>query len=80
MKASKPSLLTLVVVAILPGCSIYPVYSPEGGANSASLVFHTKLHHNAGLPDGGSYRRSVCVDRVYFNEDGTIKPIVMTTK
>lgn len=37
-------------------------------------------YHNAGLPDGGSYRRSTCVDRVYFNEDGTIKPIVMTTK
>lgn len=37
-------------------------------------------YHNAGLPGGGSYRRSVCVDRVYFNEDGTIKPIVMTSK
>jgi beta-xylosidase len=37
-------------------------------------------YHNAGLPGGGSYRRSVCVDRVYFNDDGTIKPIVMTSK
>ncbi|GAB3022055.1 glycoside hydrolase family 43 protein [Bowmanella dokdonensis] len=36
-------------------------------------------YHSAQLPGGGSYRRSVCVDRVYFNEDGTIKPIVRTS-
>lgn len=37
-------------------------------------------YHNADLPGGGSYRRSVALDRVYFNEDGTIKPIVRTSK
>ncbi len=37
-------------------------------------------YHNGQLPGGGSYRRSVCVDRVYFNLDGTIKPIVRTSK
>lgn len=37
-------------------------------------------YHNAGLPGGGSYRRSVCIDRVYFNQDGTIKSIVRTSK
>ena len=35
-------------------------------------------YHSAGLPGGGSYRRSVCIDRVYFNADGTIKTIVRT--
>lgn len=36
-------------------------------------------YHSAQLPGGGSYRRSVCVDRVYFNSDGTIKDIVRTS-
>ena len=34
----------------------------------------------ADLPGGGNYRRSVAVDRVYFNADGSIKPIVRTAK
>ena len=29
---------------------------------------------------GGSFRRSVCIDRLYYNEDGTIKRIVQTTE
>lgn len=37
-------------------------------------------YHSADLPGGGSYRRSVCVDRINFNEDGTIKTIVRTFK
>ena len=37
-------------------------------------------YHSADLPGGGSYRRSVSVDRVYFNDDGSLKPIVRTTK
>ena len=37
-------------------------------------------YHSAELPGGGSYRRSVCIDRVYFNADGTIKDIVRTFK
>lgn len=32
-------------------------------------------YHSAELPDGGSYRRATCVDRVYFNNDGTIRKI-----
>ena len=31
-------------------------------------------------PTGGSYRRSVCIDRLYYNEDGTMKRIQMTTE
>ena len=37
-------------------------------------------YHSADLPGGGNYRRSVSLDRVYFNKDGTIKPIVRTSK
>ncbi|SFW75494.1 Glycosyl hydrolases family 43 [Sinomicrobium oceani] len=39
------------------------------------------IYHNGGIPtDGGSYRRSVCIDYLYYNEDGTIKRIVMTSE
>ena len=39
------------------------------------------IYHNGGLTaNGGSFRRSVCIDYLYYNKDGTIKPIVMTTK
>jgi arabinoxylan arabinofuranohydrolase len=39
------------------------------------------IYHNGGLaPDGGSFRRSVCVDDLFYNPDGTIKRIVMTTE
>lgn len=38
------------------------------------------FYHNGSLPTGGSYRRSVCVDYMYYNEDGTIKKVVQTTE
>jgi arabinoxylan arabinofuranohydrolase len=42
---------------------------------------HTYLaYHSADLPGGGNYRRSVSIDRVYFNQDGTIQKIIRTTK
>jgi len=37
------------------------------------------FYHNGALPTGGSYRRSICVDYMYYNADGTIKKIVETT-
>lgn len=37
--------------------------------------------HNGAIPkQGGSYRRSVCVDYLYYNNDGTLKRIVMTSE
>ena len=36
------------------------------------------FYHNGALPTGGSYRRSVCVDYMYYNEDGTIQKIIQT--
>jgi beta-xylosidase len=39
------------------------------------------IYHNGSIPTaGGSFRRSVCVDYLYYNEDGTIKRIVMTSE
>ncbi|MCW3091802.1 MAG: glycoside hydrolase [Ferruginibacter sp.] len=39
------------------------------------------IYHNGSLQtDGGSFRRSVCIDYLYYNRDGTIKRIDMTTE
>lgn len=39
------------------------------------------IYHNGGIqPAGGSFSRSVCIDRLQYNADGTIKRIVMTTE
>lgn len=38
------------------------------------------FYHNGALPTGGSYRRSICVDYLYYNPDGTIQKIIQTTQ
>jgi beta-xylosidase len=38
------------------------------------------FYHNGALPSGGNYRRSVCVDYMYYNPDGTIQKVVQTAK
>ena len=39
------------------------------------------IYHNGGIQtDGGSYSRSVCIDRLEYNADGTIKRIIMTSE
>lgn len=39
------------------------------------------IYHNGSMqPDGGSFRRSVCIDRLYYNEDGTMKRVVMSSE
>ena len=39
------------------------------------------IYHNGGInTDGNSYSRSICIDRMHYNPDGTIKRIVMTTE
>lgn len=38
------------------------------------------FYHNGALPGGGSHRRSVCVDRLYYQEDGSMSRVVMTTE
>jgi beta-xylosidase len=37
------------------------------------------VYHNGALSGGGDYRRSVCIDYLYYNADSTLKPVVMTT-
>lgn len=37
-------------------------------------------HNGATQPNGGSFRRSVCVDRLYYNEDRTMKRVIMTSE
>lgn len=36
------------------------------------------FYHNGSLPTGGSYRRSICVDLMVYNPDGTIQKIIQT--
>lgn len=36
------------------------------------------FYHDGSLPTGGSYRRAICVDYMYYNDDGSIKKIVQT--
>jgi len=36
-------------------------------------------YHNGALPTGGPYRRSTCIDRLYYGDDGTMQPVVQTT-
>jgi len=38
------------------------------------------FYHNGTLPTGGSYRRSICIDYIHYNPDGTIQKIVQTTE
>lgn len=36
------------------------------------------VYHRRPIPNQGRDHRVVCIDRMYFNEDGTIKPVKMT--
>jgi len=39
------------------------------------------IYHNGSIPThGGSYRRSVCIDRLYYNDDHTLKRVIMTSE
>jgi beta-xylosidase len=39
------------------------------------------VYHNGALvPDAGSFHRSVCIDQLYYNKDGTLKRVVMTSE
>jgi beta-xylosidase len=37
------------------------------------------FYHNGTLKGGGSHRRSICIDYLQYNQDGTIIPVIMTT-
>lgn len=38
------------------------------------------IYHNGALKDGGSHRRSVCIDYLYYNNDDTLKRVIMTSE
>jgi beta-xylosidase len=38
------------------------------------------FYHNGGLKHGGSHRRSVCVDYLHYNDDGSMKRVIMTSE
>ncbi len=39
------------------------------------------IYHTGGIqPFGGSFRRSVCIDYLYYNADSTLKRVVMTSE
>ena len=38
------------------------------------------IYHNGALPDGCGFRRSVCIDRIRYNADGTMQRMVMTSE
>lgn len=39
------------------------------------------IYHNGALvPDAGSFHRSVCIDYLYYNKDGSIKRVIMTSE
>ena len=38
------------------------------------------FYHSGALKNGGSHRRSVCIDKLFYNEDNTIKPVIMTSE
>lgn len=38
------------------------------------------LYHNGALAGGGAHHRSVCIDPLRYNPDGTMRPITMTSR
>lgn len=38
------------------------------------------IYHNGGLKDGGSHRRSVCIEYLYYNEDHTMRRVIMSSE
>lgn len=38
------------------------------------------IYHNGALKEGGSHRRSVCIDKLQYNQDGTMQRVVMTSE
>lgn len=38
------------------------------------------FYHNGALQDGDSYHRSVCIDKLYYNDDDTMQRVIMTSE
>ena len=55
-----------------------PFQERGGKANNDIFFYHDGSYSLDGQP-GGDCRRHVCVEYLYFNEDGTIQPIELTS-
>ncbi len=45
------------------------------------FIYHTRaMPPKDGEPSGGRFRRSVAIDPLYYNEDGSLKRVIMTTE
>ena len=55
---------------------------PNSPTNHQAIIpFKDKwyfIYHNAALQGGGEHRRSVCVEELFYNADGTIRPITQS--
>ena len=49
------------------------------GTDDWYIVYHRINKNYLDKSMGPGYHREVCIDRMYFNEDGSIKPVVPTT-
>jgi len=78
-------------IAYMTGPSPTGPWTPRGvimGKNDKTKTIHQAfiefngksyvLYHNAELPGGGEWRRSVAVEEVRYNADGAIQPIAQT--
>jgi arabinoxylan arabinofuranohydrolase len=45
------------------------------------FIYHTgAVPPRDGQPSGGRFRRSVAIDPLYYNEDGSLKRVIMTSE
>ncbi len=62
---------------------VFKGYARNCGTNHHAIIeFKGRdylVYHNGGLPTGGDYRRSVCVDYLNYNPDGTIQVVTEST-
>jgi len=86
-KGTKPEMIEYCTAKNIAGPWAYQGIIQENVPNSFTthpgvLDYKGKsyfFYHNGALPTGGSYRRSICIDEMHYNEDGTIQKIIQTT-
>lgn len=86
-KGTKPEMIEYCTAKNITGPWVYQGIIQENVPNSFTthpgvLDYKGKsyfFYHNGALPTGGSYRRSICIDEMFYNADGTIQKIIQTT-
>jgi len=85
---TKPEMIEYCMAKSLQGPWAYKGIIQENVPNSFTthpgiVDFKGKsyfFYHNGTLPTGGSYRRSICIDYMHYNQDGTIQKVIQTTE